>query len=464
MAEGSDHAGDRSQLIGMARRRAFETYMRFGRMPVALPPAAEGKAIDPLTALPTAVPLRATGCYVWHTTGDDRVRSAHAARDDRVFRWTHQPIGGHPGTEPNCRCWATPYYGDPSIPDALQPLRHSHQIDPRSLTSIESLTRPDGSIAQSVILMQDGTQIQSAFSGTQVRRVVTLRAGNVVRIDTGASTQTVYLGYRTPQLFQSAWTPSGPRLIRVRQHVAFLGDLDTLVEPEIGFDPLGSVREPFESPIRPNPLVDPLADQFLLTGAGAADLVALAMIALYLALQAAPASQGLSTGDKPVLVGRAWTKTGQANGTVIRIDALGEEQLSQSCKYLPAVQQWTDAAAEFLAPHRLAMNAQTWGTKVHHMVKQTVESLRVASPIAHAILRAELSMTQQSNDVSYGEEESTRLDIFENRLNDLGAICVYDIKTGRSGLTAARIREIAALVQLHFNGATFYIIEVRPTK
>ncbi len=46
--------------------------------------------------------------YVWRSRDDDKVRSAHAAYDDRTFRWDDPPAGGHPGQAHNCRCIAEP--------------------------------------------------------------------------------------------------------------------------------------------------------------------------------------------------------------------------------------------------------------------------------------------------------------------------------------------------------------------
>lgn len=47
--------------------------------------------------------------YLWRTVGDDKVRGAHAQRNHRLFRWSEDLPGGHPGEDYNCRCWAEPY-------------------------------------------------------------------------------------------------------------------------------------------------------------------------------------------------------------------------------------------------------------------------------------------------------------------------------------------------------------------
>lgn len=51
--------------------------------------------------------------YVWRTSGDADVRDSHRKMNGKVFRWDSPPTlsdgeVGHPGTFPNCRCYAEP--------------------------------------------------------------------------------------------------------------------------------------------------------------------------------------------------------------------------------------------------------------------------------------------------------------------------------------------------------------------
>ena len=86
--------------------------------------------------------------YIWRTKGDDKVRSAHAEREGKIFNWHVPPEGGHPGEDYNCRCWAEPYrperYADkPMMVDvsgldmfkdlqkALKPLDLTHKNSPQ---------------------------------------------------------------------------------------------------------------------------------------------------------------------------------------------------------------------------------------------------------------------------------------------------------------------------------------------
>lgn len=44
--------------------------------------------------------------YIWHTEQDSDVRSRHAIREGKTFSWENPPVGGHPGEDFGCRCWA----------------------------------------------------------------------------------------------------------------------------------------------------------------------------------------------------------------------------------------------------------------------------------------------------------------------------------------------------------------------
>ncbi|QND52206.1 hypothetical protein HB779_10000 [Phyllobacterium sp. 628] len=59
-----------------------------------------------------------------------------------------------------------------------------------------------------------------------------------------------------------------------------------------------------------------------------------------------------------------------------------------------------------------------------------------------------------------GKKGSIRIDVLEKVHQQM--VCVYDIKTGRSGLSPARIGEISKSVAKHFGAANFTIIEIRP--
>lgn len=44
--------------------------------------------------------------YEWMKSGKLHPRQAHVVRDGVIYQWKKPPLGGHPGTEPNCGCKA----------------------------------------------------------------------------------------------------------------------------------------------------------------------------------------------------------------------------------------------------------------------------------------------------------------------------------------------------------------------
>lgn len=52
------------------------------------------------------IPVDRSERYVWRTRNDEKVRSAHRAREGKKFYWYKPPVDGHPGQAPGCRCIA----------------------------------------------------------------------------------------------------------------------------------------------------------------------------------------------------------------------------------------------------------------------------------------------------------------------------------------------------------------------
>lgn len=55
--------------------------------------------------------------YIWRTSDDASVRHSHKKMNGRIFKWDNPPslsdgTTGHPGTFPNCRCYAEPILPD----------------------------------------------------------------------------------------------------------------------------------------------------------------------------------------------------------------------------------------------------------------------------------------------------------------------------------------------------------------
>jgi len=70
---------------------------------------------------------------------------------------------------------------------------------------------------------------------------------------------------------------------------------------------------------------------------------------------------------------------------------------------------------------------------------------------------------RKSADENYGVRGTTRIDVLENTRT--GIVCVYDIKTGRSGLTGSRMLELASAVSHYYPDTRWIIVtEVRPSR
>jgi hypothetical protein len=66
-------------------------------------------------------------------------------------------------------------------------------------------------------------------------------------------------------------------------------------------------------------------------------------------------------------------------------------------------------------------------------------------------------------EAGYAQGGTIRIDILENVNGENRLICVYDIKTGKSHLTPARMKEIARVVARRFpNSQQIIIMESRP--
>ena len=278
--------------------------------------------------------------------------------------------------------------------------------------------------------MRDGTQVHSTFAGMAVSAGVMPAGGQAISIEKRDGVQRTYLGSDRSLLTEVRWSANGLQMASPRVHVA---------------QATGDPGVPFSFNIFQVPKLFPLA----------------AMVGLYNALQAKPDSLGAGSADVPVMAFKVWTDA-EGQGAGVSVEALTVEQVSQLCKRLPAVQTWTDAAATKLGPLKASMSTQSWGTAVHKSVEQTIVALKNEFSVDYQDVWPELSLDTSGNNAQYGQATSTRLDVLEDRRADLGAVCVYDIKTGDAGLSSARVKQIYELVVQKAPGAIFYIIEIRP--
>ena len=136
------------------------------------------------------------------------------------------------------------------------------------------------------------------------------------------------------------------------------------------------------------------------------------------------------------------------NNAAIWVGQLTKNETDAACPRHAEVQERTDYAADVTTREgNTWWSATLYGTAVHENLKAQIKALDDPN------LLAETSYIK-SRDAGYGERGSVRIDVLENVGN--GTVCVYDIKTGKSGLTTARTAEIANEVHSYWalNGSS----------
>ena len=135
----------------------------------------------------------------------------------------------------------------------------------------------------------------------------------------------------------------------------------------------------------------------------------------------------------------------------------------QYCKRLPDVQGWTNEAVSAVLAAYPGLAPAAFGSRVHGRIKRKIDDLREMG--GYEDLKAEYSMlVNRKTPVTYGTRGSTRLDVLEDRREEIGYVCVYDVKTGSAVLDHERLLQIAATVLKHFGPAQFLLFEVKPTR
>jgi hypothetical protein len=144
------------------------------------------------------------------------------------------------------------------------------------------------------------------------------------------------------------------------------------------------------------------------------------------------------------------------------VGQLREDEVDRACPRFPEVRARTDVVVDAAGPRSKYRSPAEFGTAVHTNLKWQVENLGDPN------FRAERSFLKsqyegEPDQIAYGSPNSLRIDVYEKRHN--GIVCVYDIKTGRTGLSAERAAEIARTVYKRFSGVRRIIVtEVRPKR
>lgn len=139
-------------------------------------------------------------------------------------------------------------------------------------------------------------------------------------------------------------------------------------------------------------------------------------------------------------------------------NTLTKEETQQFCPRLGEVQTRLDRIDAGVKDANPYLSAQQHGTAVHVRLADEIK----AQKNPHFL--PEVSVLKGIFDMTYGSRGSIRIDVLEDV--DTQTVCVYDIKTGKAGLSVTRSTEIAAEVYSAFKKVHQRVIvtEVRPNK
>jgi hypothetical protein len=282
----------------------------------------------------------------------------------------------------------------------------------------------DGAIAQQAVTMRDGSYVRSTFADAEEtmpwdeRHTVVLPGGGAVMFETAGNVQTIK-DKNGQTLGASAWTR------------------------------LGAEPQAFVQPAFAPPAGDPRV---------AAVLFAATTLYTWMSSQ--------NTADEKAVFAfnaSAFVPGANSSAPAVWVGKLSREEVDAACLRHYEVQSIADQSAAMIDPERYE-SAANYGTAVHTLIRDEINGppTTPASPPRDPNFRAEVSVFK-SGPVRYGKLGSIRVDVFENP--GTGTVCVYDIKTGKEGLSPLRALEIASNVHSFYPGTQKIIVtETRPKR
>jgi hypothetical protein len=283
--------------------------------------------------------------------------------------------------------------------------------------------RADGTLASQTVHNRDGSRIDISHpahrtgSGTgDSRSTVKLPGGQSFIFETQGGKQRVFSA-RGQLLSEAVWTPNGPQS---------------------------------RATVRPAAMTSQQVNEILEAGR-----------ALYNALS------GQNTAEQRAcfaFTSREYRPGHSTAATAVFVGMLNREDVEAACQKLQEVQSITNGAYIFALDEPMTRRPAELGTRVHWLIAKEVNGFAPSAegrkPFRDPNFVAEASFLKAKKE-AYGTAGSIRVDVLENAGN--GTVCVYDIKTGKSGLLPGRSREIASAVRTHYGPANRIIVtEVRP--
>jgi hypothetical protein len=157
-------------------------------------------------------------------------------------------------------------------------------------------------------------------------------------------------------------------------------------------------------------------------------------------------------GVKPFIL---YMRGGESTQTQDRVfvGELTQERIDQFCPDTGRFQALTTMTAAGIS--RDGLTPQAYGSRVHAAIATQVRDMQDPD------IRAEFSLIGGRDDLPYGTQGSTRLDIFQYR-PETNTVCIYDIKTGNAGLDNSYLNRAIAEAQRWREGAHIMVLELRP--
>ncbi|WP_156115936.1 hypothetical protein [Bosea sp. UNC402CLCol] len=281
----------------------------------------------------------------------------------------------------------------------------------------------DGSVFEQAVTDGQGTTIQSEYAASRAagfdeRQTVIRPDGNTISFETTDKVQSIRFGGPDGELVaRTIWTPSGP-------------------EPDATVQPAFSRRDAFSTII----------------GGGAA-----------LFNWQSPLNG--SDGQQAVMGFNAHDyRPGNSMSGKLELSYSGRvsnEEAELACRRLPDVRELADRAASATGSPDLYPSSAAYGTAVHARFKNYVDDRYDPNFKAEQSFLKETSEGARESAVRYGYPGSIRVDAYEYRQD--GTLCVYDLKTGKAGLSDRRAEFLANAAKLGFGPVRrILVIEVRP--
>jgi hypothetical protein len=304
--------------------------------------------------------------------------------------------------------------------------------------------RSDGTLAEQRVFNRDGSRIVSEFNvpggpgDWDERHTVVLADGSKVRFQTSGDIQEIYDG--DGNLISAAvWTKDGPQSLPVGQ-LAFLG-------PAISI----GTR----------------------VGPAAARAITAAGLALFAWLSSRKDRDG--TAVFAFKAAKYEKQTGPKGQQELSwVGYVKRDELTDVCEKLDTVQQLTDEAVKQVRKDGDYDGPADFGTQVHKMIADEINSDRNTDPDFKAevsAIKSELEPREDPNygvnkpklKAKYGQRGTVRFDAYENR-RKISTVCVYDPKTGKRGLSFPRMTELAkaAFKLFHYDPQHIIVMEVKP--